>query len=60
MENTYNIDLIMDRIPTDSSGKWSSIEDVRRAIEQILQPSWDYYSDLPSPSAYQSIKENAE
>lgn len=50
----------MASIPKDSSGKWIAVDDVRHAIYNIIQPSWDHYSDLPSPSAYQNIKQNVE
>lgn len=60
MEHNQTVNWIMENIPTDASGKWMSVEDVRKAIYNILQPSWDHYSDLPSPSAYQNIKQDVE
>lgn len=60
MENNTLVDLIMENIPKDSSGKWIAVEDVREAIYNIVQPSWDHYSDLPAPSAYRHIKSIAE
>lgn len=47
------VELIMESIKTDSSGKWVSIEEVRRVVEDILQPKWDEYSGLPAPKAYE-------
>lgn len=63
MENNSIIDTIMERVPTDSSGKWVAVSDVRSVITSVitsLQPAWDHYSDLPSPSAYQNIKQDVE
>jgi hypothetical protein len=48
-----NIDIIMQTIKTDSSGKWVSVEEVRRLVEGMLQPKWDEYSGLPAPKAYE-------
>lgn len=60
MENNSIVDIIMASIPKDSSGKWIAVDDVRHAIYNIIQPSWDHYSDLPSPSAYQNLKQDVE
>ena len=60
MENNFTVDSIMESIPKDSSGKWIAVDEVRKAIYNIIQPSWDHYSDLPSPSAYQQIKKDIE
>lgn len=60
MDINSQIDLILEDIPKDSSGKWIATDDVRKAIYNILQPSWDHYSDLPSPSAYQQMKEDIQ
>lgn len=46
------VDDVMKTVKTDCSGKWVSIENVREKLMEIMDPDWDYYSDLPSPSAY--------
>lgn len=60
MENNTTLDTIMKNIPTDLSGKWIAVDEVRKAIYNIIQPSWDHYSDLPAPSAYQNLKKDVE
>lgn len=60
MENNQTVNLIMKNIPTDSSGKWVAVDDVRKAIYHIIHPTWDHYSDLPAPSAYQTLKNHIE
>lgn len=60
MEINHIVNVIIDKIPTDSSGKWVSVEDLRQTLIEVLHPDWDYYSDLPSPSAYQKMKEDIQ
>ena len=60
MEIHQIVDIVMNKVPTDSSGKWVSVDDLRQTLTEVLHPDWDYYSDLPSPTAYQTLKENVE
>jgi hypothetical protein len=56
MEIHQIVDIVMNKVPTDSSGKWVSVEELREVLTEVLDSDWDYYSDLPSPSAYQGVK----
>lgn len=56
MEIDNIVEIIMAKIPTDSSGKWVAVNDIRQTLNEVLHPDWDYYSDLPAPSAYQKVK----
>lgn len=43
----------MSQLPTDSSGKWVSVNDIRKVLNESFSLGWDHYSDLPSVSSYQ-------
>jgi hypothetical protein len=47
-----DLESIMKLVPTDSSGKWVSTQDVRVLVDSMLNSNWDHYSGLPSVSAY--------
>lgn len=58
----YNIvDKIMDELPTDSSGKWVSFQDIRSVLENNLLPKLELHdTTIHALNDYRERKKNWE
>lgn len=58
----YNIvDEIMNNLPTDSSGKWISVTEIRKVLEDKLLPTINLYdTEIYNMSDYQKRKVHTE